>query len=137
MRVKISKNIDKLIFNKKCYAYIIRKFNFRNKYNFITNYNEPLQLGTFNMNNGDNTKKHYHMLNRRIIKKTSEFLYVISGYMTIKFYSKKNKLLNYSKIKKGGSVLIFDNAHELFYGPNTKILEIKMGPYSKNEKKFL
>ena len=88
------------------------------------------------MNNGDNTRKHYHMLNRRIIKKTSEFLYVISGYMTIKFYSKKNKLLNYSKIKKGGSVLIFDNAHELFYGPNTKILEFKMGPYSKNEKKF-
>ena len=137
MRVKVSNYVDKFLYNNKCFAYIIKKHSFEEKYNFVTDQSEPFQLGFFNMNKGDVSKRHYHIKNKRVSKKTSEFIYVIKGSLLIKFYNTRNKLLNYSKVNEGGCILIFDQAHEITYGSKTKILEVKTGPFSINEKKFI
>ena len=137
MRIKVSKYIDKFTHKNKCFAYIIKKHTLKNKYNFITDHTESLQLGFFKMKKGDVSKRHYHKKNIRLSKKTSEFIYVTKGYLLIKFYDTDNKLLNYSQVKKGGCILIFDQAHEIIYGPKTEILEVKNGPFSINEKIFI
>ena len=137
MRLKVSNYVDKFIYKNKCFAYIIKKHSFKNKYNFITDQSEPFQLGFFKMNKGDVSKRHYHKMNKRVSKKTTELIYVIKGSIFIKFYNTSNKLLNYSKVNQGGCILIFDQAHEITYGPKTEIFEVKTGPFSINEKKFI
>tara|TARA_B110000858_G_C17752833_1_gene450562 strand:- start:383 stop:796 length:414 start_codon:yes stop_codon:yes gene_type:complete len=127
-------NIIKLKYKNKIYAYILKKEIFKNQYNFITNNTDPLQLGFFQMKDGDKSILHYHKNNKRISFKTSEYLYVISGSIEISFYSLHNNLLSNHKVKKGGSVLIFDLAHEIKYKNSTKLLEIKTGPFIQNDK---
>ena len=124
MRIKVSNYVDKFFYNNKCYAYIIKKHSFKDKYNFITEQSEPFQLGFFNMNKGDVSKRHYHKNNKRVSKKTSELIYVMKGSLIIKFYNTRNKLLNYSKVNQGGCILIFDQAHEIIYGSKTEIFEV-------------
>lgn len=132
--VKSSNKIIKLKYRNKIYAYVNHSEIFNDKYNFITNKNDPLQLGFFEMNSQDTSKYHYHNDYQRISKKTSEFIYVLSGKIEISFYSIKKKLLNKSILFKGGSALIFDLAHEIKYLKKTKLIEVKTGPFNQNDK---
>ena len=132
--VKSSNKTIKLKYRNKIYAYVNHSEIFNDKYNFITNKNDPLQLGFFEMNSQDTSKYHYHNDYQRISKKTSEFIYVLSGKIEISFYSIKKKLLNKSILFKGGSALIFDLGHEIKYLKKTKLIEVKTGPFNQNDK---
>ena len=108
---------------------------FNGKYNFVTNKKDPLQLG-FDMNSDDISKYHYHNEFKRVSKKTSEFIYVISGKIEISFYSIKQRLLNKTILDKGDSALIFDLAHKIKYLKKTKIIEVKTGPFNQYDKSY-
>lgn len=132
----ISKNIKpiKLKYKNKIYAYVMHKEIFSGKYNFINKPSDILQLGFFQLNNRDVSKCHYHNFHKRISKKTSEFIYVVSGSIRINFYSKNGTLLDSFKLGKGASILIFDLAHEIEYLKKTKLIEVKTGPFVVGDK---
>ena len=91
--------IEKIIINNKLLAIIIRKKAHPNKNgaNFITNKNNPLQLGFINYPTNHIIKSHFHPKRKKIINTCPEVLIVKEGRMMVFFYSKNNKKVNVKK----------------------------------------
>ena len=76
-----------------------------------------------------------HIHKKKITKNllTTEVILVFAGKLRVDFYSNKNKK-NYlfSKVINGGDILMLINgAHGFRVIKNTKIIEIKQGPYDE------
>ena len=119
--------------NKKLIAYIIRANNKVKKTTFYGEKKNFLQLGFIIKNKNDSIKRHKHKKIRRIIFGTSEILIVKSGKTEVTIYVKgivvKKTILN-----KNDCISLIDCEHSFKFLTKTILLEIKQGPYVKNEK---
>ena len=64
---------------------------------------------------------------------TTEVIFILNGKLRVDFYSNKNKKYYlFSKIVNEGDILMLINgAHGFKVIKNTKIIEIKQGPYDE------
>ena len=130
--------IEKIIINNKLLAIIIRKKAYpkRNGANFITNKNNPLQLGFINYPTNHIIKSHFHPKRKKIINTCPEVLIVKEGSMMVFFYSKNNKKVNVKKkLEKNDIILLLQGGHSFKVLKKISLIEIKQGPYSANKDK--
>ena len=126
--------IEKIKHKRKLYAIIIRKkYKKKKGINFFTSKELTQQIGYMSHPSGHIIKPHIHK--KKITKNllTTEVILVFAGKLRVDFYSNKNKK-NYlfSKIINGGDILMLINgAHGFRVIKNTKIIEIKQGPYDE------
>ena len=126
--------IEKIKHKRKLYAIIIRKkYKKKKGINFFTGKELTQQIGYMSHPSGHIIKPHIHK--KKITKNllTTEVILVFAGKLRVDFYSNKNKK-NYlfSKIINGGDILMLINgAHGFRVIKNTKIIEIKQGPYDE------
>ena len=84
--------IDKIVYNKKLLAIIIKSKKIKKKgVNFISPKNFSQQVGFINHPTKYLVKPHTHKNFLRKINKTSEVLYVKNGILRVDFYSNKKK----------------------------------------------
>ena len=126
--------IEKIKHKRKLYAIIIRKkYKKKKGINFFTSKELTQQIGYMSHPSGHIIKPHIHK--KKITKNllTTEVILVFAGKLRVDFYSNKNKK-NYlfSKVINGGDILMLINgAHGFKVIKNTKIIEIKQGPYDE------
>ncbi len=96
---------------------------------FATKNTQELQVGIFNLAEGDIIKKHIHSLQNRKIKTTSEVIVVTEGELIVDIYSKELELLHTSSLFKGDILAMFQGGHGLKMGSKCKFIEVKQGPY--------
>lgn len=126
--------IEKIKHKRKLYAIIIRKkYKKKKGINFFTSKELTQQIGYMSHPSGHIIKPHIHK--KKITKNllTTEVILVFAGKLRVDFYSNKNKK-NYlfSKVINGGDILMLINgAHGFRVIKNTKIIEIKQGPYDE------
>jgi len=127
--------IDKYKINNKTVLTIIRdKSNFKKDY-FLTEKNQTFQLGMLKFKKGGEVQPHYQVKKKRIIFKTSKFIYLKKGEFFLNIFKKKKKIKSFL-IKKNDMILIDDVSISLEFTKPSLLIEIKQGPYNKNKDKI-
>ena len=114
------------------YALIIRSDATSDaKYNFLTPPANALQLGMNFYKGGEVVKAHYHLErkfeNRSVVQ---EFLLVGAGRALLRLYDIENQVEFTSRqLESGDMVLLLAGGHALDIQDDTKIVELKLGPY--------
>ncbi|MEI9940721.1 MAG: hypothetical protein WDO69_26195 [Pseudomonadota bacterium] len=119
------------------YALIIRSQATSDaKYNFLTDPQNPLQLGMNFYKAGEVIKAHYHL--KRQIETNSvvqEFLLLGAGRALLRLYDATDQSEFTSlPLDTGDMVLLLAGGHSLDIQEDTKIVEIKLGPYDGKSK---
>jgi len=114
------------------YALIIRaQATSDAKYNFLTDSASPLQLGMNFYQAGDVIKAHYHL--KKQIETNAvvqEFLLIAAGRALLRLYDAEGQSEFTSRqLDTGDMVLLLAGGHGLDIQADTKIIELKLGPY--------
>ena len=113
------------------YALIIRaNASSDAKYNFLTDSASPLQLGMNFYQAGEVIKAHYHLKQVETNSVVQEFLLIAAGRAKLKLYDAGDQSEFTSRqLETGDMVLLLAGGHGLDIQADTKIVELKLGPY--------
>ena len=119
------------------YALIIRSnATSEAKYNFLTDPTGPLQLGMNFYKGGEVIKAHYHL--KKQVETNSvvqEFLLIGAGRALLRLYDHADQSEFTSlQLDTGDMVLLLAGGHSLDIQADTKIVELKLGPYDGKSK---
>ena len=119
------------------YALIIRSdATSEAKYNFLTDSANPLQLGMNFYKAGEVIKAHYHL--KRQIETNSivqEFILIGAGRALLRLYRAEDQSeFTTRQLGTGDMVLLLAGGHGFDVQDDTKIVEIKLGPYDGKSK---
>ena len=125
--------------NKKIlYAVIIKKKRkfIKKGVDFITDNKDLLQVGFLNHKKKHIIKSHIHLKKKRIINYCTEVLIVEEGKVKIKFFDNNNSDIKKDKIlNKGDIIILFQGGHGFKILEESKIIEVKQGPYVEGKDK--
>ncbi len=97
---------------------------------FYSNDEEVIQVGTWQYNSGKELMKHIHNEVDRTITRTNEVLYVVSGKVKAFIYDLEEILVEELMVDTGDTLILLDCGHGYeIMADNTKVIEIKNGPY--------
>lgn len=88
------------------------------------------QLGVISRKGGESIRPHIHKIVQRQVSMTQEVLHVLSGRIEVTLYDQEKKHIKTVELKKGDTILLASGGHGLKFSEDTKILEVKQGPYS-------
>jgi hypothetical protein len=106
------------------------------KYNFLTDSANPLQLGMNFYKAGEVIKAHYH-LTRQIETNSvvQEFILIGAGRAFLRLYDAADQSeFTGRQLEAGDMVLLLAGGHSFDVQDDTKIVEIKLGPYDGKTK---
>lgn len=122
--------MKEIIYDGKVIAKYISNNEESDDLNFYSNDVDFLQVGTWKYNKGKILQKHIHNSVERIVNRTHEVLYVKNGMIKASIYSFSETLVEEVVLKKGDALILLDCGHGYeILEDNTKVLEIKNGPY--------
>lgn len=124
---------------KQIVALVVRQSKkIRKKIDFITHDKNEMQIAIMNRPAKNIVKAHFHPEQKRIVKKTSEFLYVVKGHMKVSFYKSKKKLkkITTKELKTGDFLCFINCGHSIEFLKKTSLIEVKQGPFTKNKDKI-
>lgn len=129
--------VETVVHEGLAYAMIIRSNAASDaKYNFLTGEQNPLQLGMNFYKAGEVIKAHYHL--QRKIETNSvvqEFLLIGAGRAFLRLYQAADQVeFTGRQLETGDMVLLLAGGHGLDVQEDTKIVEIKLGPYDGKTK---
>lgn len=128
-------NIEKISEGNKVFAIILRKEFDEPGANFFTPNEFSQQLGMLIHKRGKIIKKHRHKLIKREIFRTQEVLLLLKGKLKIDLYNSEAKKLKSVILNPGDSILLAQGGHSVEILEDSKIIEVKQGPYSGLEEK--
>ena len=112
--------IEKITFNKKLFALIVRgKYRSKKGISFFTENKDIQQFGYMN---------HKKKQTRRIIH-TSEVILILKGILRVDFYDTKKSYLFSKLLKEKDLIMLVHGAHGFKVIKNVQMIEIKQGPY--------
>ena len=107
--------------------------------NFITPNEYPLQFGINIYNPGDSCKPHIHIPCERRIIDAQEVLHIATGLVDIDLFDQEEEKFTTVQLEGGDSIFLVAGGHGLRFVKETKIIEVKQGPYMGREadKRFI
>ena len=116
-------------------AIIVRDADWEDGLNFISSENDYQQVGTWGYNRGQKLSPHIHLIEPREVRRTQEVIFVKSGCIRVSIYTEKEEFLKSVELKKGDTIVLLNGGHGYeILEDDTKVLEIKNGPYVGAEK---
>ena len=126
----MTSGVERYEFEGKLFALVVRK-NYRSEgADFLTDSNSLLQLGILSHKKSAEINPHIHNSLPRTIDKTNEVLHILEGKVEVVFYSEKGETLGRTTLNTGDTILLADGGHGFRMLENSRILEVKQGPYS-------
>lgn len=102
---------------------------------FLTPKKQNLQVGRIFRQKNSIVPLHKHLTNRRILDRTEEFLYVMSGSCEVYLYEDKTTLIRKVSLLARQGILLISGLHKITFEVDCELLEIKQGPYSEEKDK--
>ena len=121
--------IEKIEYEGKVVALIVRHNYDEDGINFITSKDEPIQLGILKHQRGTKIKPHIHKNQSRTISEVQEVLLIEYGNVEVEFYDASGKKVQQTVLKSGDTILLLTGGHGLNILEDSKIIEVKQGPY--------
>ena len=96
---------------------------------FLTNDDAFVQVGTWKYEKGKILDAHYHNTFERKSYITQEVVLVLEGTIICNLYTTDGEFIASEEIKQNQLIIQFQGVHEYEIMDNSKVLEIKNGPY--------
>lgn len=97
---------------------------------FYTTEDAPFQVGMHNRSAGVQLTPHIHRMDHPItVTKIQEMLFLISGKIKVTLYTKDGLPGTSVELETGDSILLASGGHGVEYLEDTKMIEVKQGPY--------
>jgi len=122
--------IEKIIYNGKILAIVIRKGTSKKGVNFITPQDFSQQLGLLVHEKGKRIEAHKHKQIKREITLTQEVLVVLEGKIKVDLYGEQPEKIKSVLITGGETILLAQGAHAIEILEDSTIIEVKQGPYA-------
>lgn len=120
------------------YAIIIPSSHSKNGIEFFTEESYSQQLGYMRRPAKYSIRPHKHNLNKRMVQKTQEVLFIKSGMIEVSFYSDERKLVAKRQLRKGDVIMLCEGGHGIDFLVESEVIEVKQGPYNEEiDKEFL
>lgn len=127
--------LEKIEFQDKVIAILIRANYNSDSIQFFTNDNDSQQLGYMNRPKGYEIMPHRHNLILREVHLTQEVLFIKSGKVRVDFYSNEQEYLESRILFPGDVILLSDGGHGFKMLEPSEIIEVKQGPYCGEQDK--
>lgn len=128
------KTIQEIKYEGKILAMVFSKKIKADGVKFLTPSDYPLQVGLLDHKKGKSVPPHIHRDLKYNVNTTQEFLYVEKGIVDIIIFNKQWKKVKKVRLTKGDSILFVSCGHSVNIHKNTRVFEIKQGPYPGNKK---
>jgi hypothetical protein len=117
-------------------AVIAKTAEINDSLKFISPENFPMQVGIHNKNSGITINAHEHFPFKNVKSlDCQEIFYISKGKAEVGLYHHGKKVKRVTLL--GGDLIILNTGHDLKFLEDTKLIEVKQGPYrgKENEKK--
>lgn len=102
---------------------------------FYSNDEDFIQVGTWNYEKGRYLAAHNHNIVERKINRTNEVIIILNGKLKIDIYNENDDKIAELEVKKNDLLIMMNGGHGYhILEDNTKVIEIKNGPYLGAEK---
>jgi hypothetical protein len=116
--------------NNLVLARLIKKTEIVSGLSFFSKDNEYIQVGAWNYDKNKVLLKHIHNIAHRTIDRTYEVLYIISGEIKASIYDLDSCFIEEIIAGEGDILILMESGHGYeILQDNTKVLEVKNGPY--------
>ena len=123
-------NVKEVKKDNKVLARLVKAEDWNEGLGFYSNDEEVIQVGTWQYDSGKQLMKHIHNEVDRVITRTNEVLYVVSGTVKAFIYDLDENLVEELTVNSGDILILLDCGHGYeIMADNTKVIEIKNGPY--------
>jgi hypothetical protein len=99
------------------------------KYNFLTDDSAPFQLGMNFYKAGDTIPGHFHLTREIQLNQVQEVIVIGHGKTKITFYGQARQQVAEAVLAAGDIILLASGGHGFEILEDTKIVEVKQGPY--------
>lgn len=124
------KNYKQIIHENHLIAIIINNKSISKGINFYTKPNNAFQIGIHLQDKGTKLLPHSHKISKPLsIKSIQEVLYVIKGKIKVNLYTLKGEKISSHILKVRESILLISGGHGVEFLENSKVYEVKQGPY--------
>jgi cupin fold WbuC family metalloprotein len=130
----MSEAIERIFDGSTIIAIIVRASLPKQGMNFVSKNEDSLQLGVNHYKAGAVIKAHYHIHQERNIKDTAEMLHIDYGHCDLDLYDNNSVKIKSTTLSTGDTVIFLEGGHGLVVNADTRIVEIKQGPYNGPDK---
>ena len=121
--------IERIKYNGVTYAVLVRAKLPRTGYNFVSQDEDSLQVGVNHYKSGQLARPHFHLPAERALKDTLEMLHIDSGACLLSLYNDAKVRVYETRMESGDTVVLLAGGHALQMLDDTRIVEVKQGPY--------
>ena len=135
----MSSKVEKIIHNGEVYALVLRKEMEEEGIHFVTPEDYPLQVGVQIRKMGDVVKPHMHKSIKKEIEVIQEFIHIVYGKVKTIVYNENDEKISEIILNSGDSLLQAKGGHGFEILEDTKLIEVKQGPYggvNEDKKRF-
>lgn len=118
----------------KIIAIVVRRDFQKEGVNFVSKKDFPLQLGISSYKKEDKIKPHFHIRKEIRINKIQEVVHIQSGRAVANLYDMNSRIIKSVELATGDTIFLTDGGHGFEMLEDTKIIEIKQGPYLGRDK---
>jgi len=115
-------------------AIILRKEFSKEGACFFTTNEDTFQFGVLQYEKDKNIQAHKHIRIKREIDVVCEVLFIQTGKVEVTFYDGSDKKITSVILNAGDTILMKDYGHGFKLLENSKIIEVKQGPYLGKDK---
>ena len=118
-------------------TFLISIFDIRNMpegLDFLTSDESFIQVGTWNYKKDKILDAHFHNYYDRTSYRTQEVVYVLQGKIKCNLYEEDTTYIDSAIVESGMMIVQFQGVHEYEMIEDSKVLEVKNGPYHGPEK---
>lgn len=127
--------IENVYYQRKLIGIVFRKNIPLSGVKFFTKKDNPFQIGFHQREKGVSLNPHiHHLANPLIIDQIQEILFVLRGKIRVNFYSATGKPITEKILSTDDSVLLMDEGHGVDFLENSRVFEVKQGPYPGSKK---
>lgn len=115
-------------------AIVVKREFEKDGVNFVSKQDFPLQLGISSYKKGATIKAHFHIEKEIRINKIQEVVHIESGRTMVSLYDLNGKKFKSVELSEGDTIFFVDGGHGFEMLEDTKIIEVKQGPYFGRDK---
>ena len=121
---------EKIMDEDSILAIVIREKDWEERLNFVSSEEDYQQVGIWGYNKGKKLAPHIHLIAHREVLRTQEVVFVKEGRIRADIYTENEKFLKSVELEKGDTMILLNGGHGYeILEDNTKVLEVKNGPY--------
>lgn len=121
--------IEKVIYDKKVFAIIIRRDYHEDGIHFLTEEDYSQQLAYMHHPKGKIIDAHVHNFESRNVVYTQEVLVIRKGIIRVDFYKENQSYIESYILHAGDIILLASGGHGFEVLEEVEMVEIKQGPY--------